>query len=214
MIDRIHGGNCPEGGIVDFSVNINPLGLPGGLRGIISKNIDRILQYPDPLSTRLKMRLAELHGVSEENIALGNGSIELIHLIPRAFGIKRALMITPSFSEYEFALKLNGSKSIFLNTCEKEDFRIDLDRIAGSLPSSGAFFLCNPNNPTGTLLHQDEVSYIVRLCRRRRTTLVLDEAFIEFTEEAARKAVITNAVKNGSVIALRSLTKFFAMPGL
>ncbi len=214
MIDRIHGGNCLKQNIIDFSVNTNPLGLPEGLENIISKNADCILRYPDPSSERLKRKLAALHDVCPGNIVVGNGSIELIYLIPRAFKIKKALIAVPTFSEYEFALKSNGSKPIFFNTSEEKDFKIDAVKIAGSLPRPGALFLCNPNNPTGSLLSKDEMLHLINLCKKQGVILIIDEAFIEFTEESSETLIISSAVKNGSLVILRSLTKFFAIPGL
>lgn len=214
MIDRIHGGNCLKRSIIDFSVNTNPLGLPKGLSCIISKNTDCVLRYPDPSSGRLKRKLAALHAVGTENIAIGNGSIEFIYLVPRAFKTKRALIITPTFSEYEFAVRSNGSIPAFFNACEKDDFRIDCARLAECLPRRDALFLCNPNNPTGAILHSDDVLYLSRFLRKYRGLLILDEAFIEFTGESERTAVISEALKNRSIVILRSLTKFFAIPGL
>lgn len=214
MIDRIHGGNCLQRKIIDFSVNTNPLGLPRGLSDIISKNTDYILRYPDPSSGRLKRKLAVLHGIEPENIAIGNGSIELIYLVPRAFKIKKALIITPTFSEYEFAVKSNGSMPVFFNTSEKDHFNIDCGKLAERLPRHDAFFLCNPNNPTGATLHSDDLLRLSHLSRKNKSLLTLDEAFIEFTEESKRTAIVSEAVKNGSLIILRSLTKLFAMPGL
>lgn len=214
MIDRIHGGNCLKRDVIDFSVNINPLGLPRKLSDIISKNTDCVLRYPDPSSEQLKRKLAVLHAVGPENIAIGNGSVELIYLIPRAFKIKKALIITPTFSEYEFAIKSNGSMPLFFNTSEKDDFKIDCGKLAGRLPHCDAFFLCNPNNPTGTILHSDEVLYLSRFSRKHKCLLILDEAFIEFTKESKRTTTISETVKNESLVILRSLTKFFAIPGL
>lgn len=214
MIDRIHGGNCLRRNIVDFSVNTNPLGLPKGLPYIISKNTDCVLCYPDPSSERLKRRLAALHNIEPENIAIGNGSIELIYFVPRAFKIKKALIITPTFSEYEFAVRSNGSIPAFFNTYEKDGFRINCIKLAERLPHCDALFLCNPNNPTGTILHSDDVLCLSRLAKKHKGLLILDEAFIEFTEQSKSTAIISDAVKNGSSVILRSLTKFFAMPGL
>lgn len=214
MINRIHGGDCLKQNIIDFSVNTNPLGLPEGIEDIISKNADCILRYPDPTSERLKRKLAALHDICPENIAVGNGSIELIYLIPRVFKIKKSLIAIPTFSEYEFALKSNSSKPIFFNTSEEEDFKADAVKIAGSLPRSGTLFLCNPNNPTGSLLSKDEMSRLINLCKEREVALIIDEAFIEFTEESKETLIISSAVKNGSLVILRSLTKFFAIPGL
>ena len=214
MIDRIHGGSCLKRDITDFSVNINPLGLSKGLYGILPKNADYVLHYPHPSSERLKRKLSILHGAGPENIAIGNGSIELIYLIPRAFKIKKALIITPTFSEYEFAVRSNDSTPIFLNTSEKDNFKIDYGKLAERLSHCDAFFLCNPNNPTGTLLHSDQVLYLSRLARKQKSFLILDEAFIEFTEQPKSAAIISEAVKNGSLVILRSQTKCFAIPGL
>lgn len=214
MIDRLHGGDCLKQDIADFSVNVNPLGLAKGVKDIIKKNIGIILRYPDPSSERLKKKLADLHGVEPENIAIGNGSIELIHLVPRAFNIRKALIAIPTFSEYEFAVNANGGMPAFFNASEEDDFRIDCAGMAGLLPRGGAFFLCNPNNPTGFLLPGREVLRLAQLCRRRRALLVLDEAFIDFVKGWDGAIVVSEAVNTGSVVILRSLTKFFAMPGL
>jgi threonine-phosphate decarboxylase len=214
MIDRIHGGNCSRREIIDFSVNTNPLGLPEGLVDIISKKTDFVLRYPDPSSDRLRRKISISDDVTPENIAVGNGSIELIYLIPRAFKIRKPLIITPTFSEYEFAVRSNGSRPAFFNTSEKDNFKVDCGKLAKCLPRHDALFLCNPNNPTGTLLHSDDVVYLSRFLKKRRGFLVLDEAFIGFTGQAKSKAVISEAVNNGSVVIIRSLTKLFAIPGL
>lgn len=214
MIDRIHGGNCSKRNIIDFSVNTNPLGFPKGLTDIILKNADCILRYPNSSSERLKSKLSILHGVAPKNIAIGNGSIELIYLVPRAFKIKKPLIITPTFSEYEFAVRSNGSMPAFFNTSEKDNFKIDCGKLAECLPYCDALFLCNPNNPTGALLHRDEALCLSRLLKKHKGLLILDEAFIEFTEASKSKTIMSEAVKNGSLVILRSLTKFFAMPGL
>ena len=214
MIDRIHGGNCSRRDVIDFSVNTNPLGLPERLTDIISRNVDSILHYPDPSSERLKSKLSVLHGVAPKNLAIGNGSIELIYLVPRAFKIKQPLMITPTFSEYEFAVRSSGSRPVFFNACEKDNFKIDCGKLAKHLPRCDALFLCNPNNPTGTLLHSDEVLYLSRHVKKHRGLLILDEAFIEFTEQSKSAAVISEAVKNKSLVILRSMTKSFSIPGL
>jgi threonine-phosphate decarboxylase len=214
MIDRIHGGNCLKKDIIDFSVNINPLGLSDKLSCIIPKNTGLILRYPDPSSERLKIKLAESHGIDAKNIAIGNGSIELIYLIPRAFKLKKPLIVIPTFSEYEFSLKANGSRPSFFRTREQDNFRIDLGKLAGGVARSDAVFICNPNNPTGSKLRDDELSRLIRLCRKYGTIMVLDEAFIDFSEGPLRTAVVPEAVRDGHMVIIRSLTKFFAMPGL
>lgn len=124
MIDRIHGGNIgpylkagerflKRDKVVDFSVSINPLGLPPRVEDAILKNIRVILRYPDPDSKGLKSIISAFYGINQSSILAGNGSIELIHLIPRALKARNALIIGPTFSEYEFAVRLNGARAFF-----------------------------------------------------------------------------------------------------
>jgi threonine-phosphate decarboxylase len=102
----------------------------------------------------------------------------------------------------------------FFSTCKKDNFKIDCGKLAKYLPRHDALFLCNPNNPTGALVHSDDVVYLSRLLKKRRGLLVLDEAFVGFTGQSNSRAVISEAVNNGSVVIIRSLTKLFAIPGL
>lgn len=224
MIDRIHGGNIGPylkvGGrslrykVIDFSVNINPLGLPPRVKETILKNIGTLLGYPDPDSKGLKSIISTFYDINQNNILVGNGSIELIHLIPRALKAKNALIIGPTFSEYEFAVRLNGTKAFFVQAQEQNDFRIDLREIKKSIPKADLVFLCNPNNPTGYLVPKNELLDIFYICKRYNTTLVIDEAFIDFLRDVEKITLVIEAAKYNRLLVIRSLTKFFALPGL
>ncbi|MBI5417071.1 threonine-phosphate decarboxylase [Candidatus Poribacteria bacterium] len=219
MINRTHGGNIrkylnDKKTVIDFSANINPLGLPSQLKKIITKNFDILLHYPEPDSIHLKKVLSAYHNINSSNILIGNGSIELIYLIPRVLAMKKILVISPSFSEYEFAAQVNGMTLIFCNTTEKDNFEIDERKIAKLLPEAGMVFFCNPNNPTGYITPYEKILYLLNECKKNKTIFVIDEAFMDFVSNHEKLSFLKEAVNNKYLLVLRSLTKFFAIPSL
>jgi threonine-phosphate decarboxylase len=214
MIKRSHGGYRGKGKVIDFSANINPLGLSSKAREAITKSFSSITRYPEQCSEGLKKALADFHRTETGSLAIGTGSMELIYLIPKALNAKKVLIITPTFSEYEFAARSHGAKVRFHNTKEKDGFRINIDRIKRYLPGIDLVFLCNPNNPTGSCLSYKDLKALVCMCRRHNATLAIDEAFVDFVEGRGKNNLIKIAVGTKGVIIIRSITKFFAMPGL
>lgn len=223
MIDRTHGGDVKQyfakglpgaRKIIDFSVNINPLGLSARARTSIIKNINSVTSYPEPESRNLKNALGDFYGINQDNIAVGNGSIELIYLIPKVLQAKKILIITPSFSEYEIASGINGLKAVFFNTKENDGFRIEVSKLKKFIPKRGIVFLGNPNNPTGGYLADDDLFSLLDECKRFGATLVLDQAFADFTENGGEKKLLSLAQRNKTLLIIRSMTKFFALPGL
>lgn len=200
-----------EDNIIDFSANINPLGLPRGIEKTIKDNIKNILHYPDPENTELKMALSKYLNLSNKNIIVGNGSTELIYLTVYALMPKRALIVSPSFSEYEKALLSIDAKIKHLRLKEKDEFNIPIKEIIERLDEIELIFLCNPNNPTGKVISRDDMVYLLKKLRGKGITLILDEAFIDMVEE---NSLIALAPKNNNLLILRSLTKFFGLPGL
>lgn len=223
MIDRIHGGDikyyledvppCVDK-LIDFSANINPLGLSPKTKAAIAENITGVVHYPEPGSRSLKKALAVFHNIKQDNLTVGNGSIELIYLIPKALKAKKILIVTPTFSEYEFAAKANGAKIIFVKTKENENFKIEFSNLQKVLSRVDLVFLGNPNNPTGSCLHAEELSPLVEACARHKTVLVIDEVFMDFVETCDEDSFLSAAPRNKYLLILKSLTKFFALPGL
>jgi threonine-phosphate decarboxylase len=220
MIDRSHGGNIwkyPKSSrrvIVDFSVNTNPLGLSQKIKTSIVRNIDKINYYPDPESKYLKNRLAKFHRLSSHNFLIGNGSIELIHLIPRALKAKVVLIPIPTFSEYEFAVKINNAKCLYVKSTEKNNFKIDISKLMQHIPKADLVFLCNPNNPTGSMLECQEILALLKACKKYNVTLVIDEAFMDFVAPEKMIAMAVESAETKNLLVLRSLTKFFVVPGI
>ena len=182
-----HGGNIKEMAerfglkecnIIDFSSNVNPLGLPSSVRKVIRDNIKNIFRYPDPKSSDLKRVLGKYLKVSDENIIVGNGSTELIYQIAYTFKPKVALMVLPTFSEYEKALTTVGTKIEYLRLEEKDEFRISIKEIVKKIHGVNMVFLCNPNNPTGQIVKREDMVLLLKKIETGKVIVVVDEAFI------------------------------------
>lgn len=216
-----HGGNIEEisrkyniapESIVDFSANINPYGINKNVKKSMIKAIDNIERYPDITYYKLKNKIAEYEGVKSNEVLLGNGAAEVIFNIVRGLNPKNALLLAPTFSEYEDALKsvkcnvnyylLNNSLSLdegFLGELNK-----DIDII----------FLCNPNNPTGLLINNNLMEKVLEKTNENNITVVVDESFMDFVDIKEQFSTIKFINKYKNLIVVKSLTKFFAYPGI
>ena len=216
-----HGGNVfavarslgvPPETILDFSASINPLGMAPGVKGALAGCVERLLHYPDKGAAELRDRLAAYHGVSAAQITVANGSTELIHLLPRLVGGSRGLIVAPAFAEYASALEKSGWLIDYLTLQSQDEFALSLPQLAEKLAEGyDLLFICNPGNPTGALIPKSDIAGVLELCRDNGTFLVLDEAFIDFCEEDSAKDLIGAFER---AVLLRSMTKFFAIPGL
>lgn len=217
MMNDEHGGNIrnlanasgrPAKDLLDFSASINPLGPPEWLRSLISSRLRSLVHYPDPDSSLLRASISQCYGVTEEEVLVGNGSTEIIHSLPRALPIHRALIPVPSYSDYVNAVELAGKavEKIFLK--EEEAFQLDLSLLDSKICGDQLVFIGQPNNPTGLLV--DPFALRTLALKHLSTIFVIDEAFLDFVE--GMDSLIQKRPPN--VIVLRSLTKFYAIPGL
>jgi threonine-phosphate decarboxylase len=216
-----HGGNIfsiarslgvsPED-ILDFSASINPLGFADGVKEAVSAAFDTVMHYPDSDSTELKQALSRFHGVDDTQVIVANGSTELIYLLPGLVGGSRGLIVAPAFSEYAKALNRAGMEVHYLELDAEDGFRFYPEMLRKKLSAGfDMMFLCNPGNPTGNLIPKSCIGQVLDLCREAGTFLVLDEAFMDFSESDSAKFIIVN---DGNGVVLRSMTKFYAIPGL
>lgn len=215
-----HGGNIyaasqrtgiPVEQIVDFSASINPLGIPEAAGKLINGNTARLMHYPEPYSEGLCGRIAARHGVDVNCVICGNGSTELIYLIPRALRPARVLITTPSFGEYERACRNAGAEVVHCALDRESNFELHPDAFIEAMSACDMAFLCNPNNPTGRLVPKAGVLAIADAARKLGCLLVVDEAFIDFCPE---ESIIGEAARNPFLVVLRSMTKFYALAGL
>jgi threonine-phosphate decarboxylase len=197
---------------IDFSASINPLGISPTVKQAIVGALDSLVHYPDNGCEELKQTLAMVHGVPAEYFAVANGSTEIIYNLPALLPGKSALIISPSFSEYAYALHQHHCEVRHLILSPHDNFFLNLDLLRNALGEGyDALYLCNPGNPSGMLYSREVVAQVYHLCRETNTFLVLDEAFMDFCEEASAKEEII-AADHG--IVLRSMTKFYGIPGL
>jgi threonine-phosphate decarboxylase len=221
VIKRDHGGNVGETSriygidedkIIDFSASINPLGCPPGLQGAIIKDFHSVLNYPDIDSFDLVSRLSEYHGIDRDYILVGNGSTEFMYWIPMVFKPEKALIVTPAFSEYEKGLAISGAEVSYFQADEGKDFTVDIDLLCNRMKEEfDIVYFCNPANPTGVLTSKNELCRVIGCAGEIGTLVVIDEAFIDFVEdESVKKEILVSP----NLIVLRSMTKFFGIPGL
>jgi threonine-phosphate decarboxylase len=216
-----HGGNIFDvarklgiapSEIADFSASINPLGLSLMVKKAVICALDSLVHYPDSSHCELKKALAGYHGLSPANLVIANGSTELIYHLPAMLPGHRALIISPSFSEYVRALGQQHWEAHHFILSPENNFLIDIKSLEQTLSKGyDALYLCNPANPGGTLYPQRVIEQVYSLCIASGTFLVLDEAFMDFCEDASAKRFV---VKGDNGIVLRSMTKFFGIPGL
>jgi len=198
--------------ISDFSANMNPLGPPQGVWQALLENLPGIVHYPDPYARGLRATLAAHLGIEPANLALGNGSMELLYLLPRISGQDRALLPAPGFSEYEYGVRLAGIPCHYIHL-EPPAYTWNLPELCRAVAQGGLIFLCNPNNPTGTLLSREALEEVLAALPAS-ALLVMDEAFLDFVDDYQTLTLVPRAVQDNRVVVLGSLTKFYALPGL
>ena len=224
---RVHGGDIYAAArelgrdpaeILDFSASINPLGPSPHVWKAITATRHLLTHYPDPDCWDLRQALATFWHIDPEQIVVGNGSTELIEALPRALGIHRLLVVQPTFSEYAAAMARAGGQATALYADRSDQYAIPIDRLCRVMetgrsdgrPIDGVV-LCHPNSPTGQACSADDVARLAKAARRRGLWLVIDEAFADYCPE---RSVLPQAASWPHVVVLRSMTKFYALPGL
>lgn len=205
---------CRPADLLDLSASINPLGISPAVRSACLAALEQIPHYPDPAALKLVQALANHYQVPTDRVVPANGSTHLIHLLPAMRPGSRALIVAPAFSEYNHALTRQGWQVSHHILSPHNGFQVDLAALSQQLEHERPqlFFFCNPANPSGRLYPPELVAALVNVCQTIGTTLVLDEAFMDFCgdEHSAMKEVVSS----GCGVVLRSLTKFYALAGL
>ena len=185
----LHGGEIYDTQAVqyDFSVNINPLGLPDTVRGALVGALDSLTQYPDQECRALRQALAQYTGVPADRILCGNGASELIEAAVRALSPRNILLTAPSFSGYRHAAEGAGAQIRYHMLRREEDFALTGRYLEKLTPDTDMAILCSPANPVGNLVDPDLLTRIVDTCEEREIWLMVDECFLGFvSDEEAR----------------------------
>jgi threonine-phosphate decarboxylase len=200
---------------LDYSANINPLGLPQNLREILISNLDNLVNYPDTECTELKQDISRYLKVDEDRIIVGNGASEVIFLLFEVLRPKKVLIPSPTFAEYSKAAVRCGADIEYFPLKEEDNFIPDREDLFSKLQAGvDALFLCNPNNPTSTLLTKSSLLEIIEYSSRRNVFVIIDEAFIELTAEANENSMAEVLSRFNNLFIIRAFTKLFAIPGL
>jgi threonine-phosphate decarboxylase len=183
------------------------------MREIILEAVEGIVHYPDPAYRALKNKLSKAEHVDQDNLIMMNGGIEAIHKTIEAIKPKKALVMAPTFVEYEKALKRVGSTIDYYLLSEANDFTFKVDEfLSKNFKAIDLVVICNPNNPTGQYIAKDQLSTLVHHLQKTNTKIMIDESFIDFLTPKDSTTALVNAYDNLFII--RSLTKFYAIPGL
>ena len=214
-----HGGDIytygQEKTLLDFSVNINPLGPGEAVMKAAEQGVLQMTHYPDSRCRKLRAATAKTYGVGEENIVFGNGAAELLFLLAFAKRPRRALVTAPAFSEYERALSAVGCTVEKIPLRRDRQFDLGEEVLEVLTEKTDMLFLCSPMNPTGRTIHPELLERILKKCAKLEIFVVLDECFGEFLEdqEIVRKN-IDHMKQYPNLFLLRAFTKIHAMPGL
>ena len=212
----IHGGDVYRNNIdIDFSVNVNPLGISESIERSLDKFIKHINKYPDYKSEILIKKLSDIWNIKESGIICGNGASELIMAVIHALKPKKALLPVPSFYGYRHALISGDTETIYYYLKKEKNFLPDdgiIDLIKKE-DNTDLIIIANPNNPTGKYIDSALQKELLDECRKRNITVLLDECFMELSDERNR-TMINNILEWDNLLVLRAFTKTFAMPAL
>lgn len=220
MIADTHGGNVeqaarllglPADRILDFSANVNPMGLPPRAAERLAREAsdpNTTARYPDPQSTELRCLLSQQLAVPPECILIGAGAAALIGVAIRALSPRHCLIPIPAFCEYERACLACGCSPRFIPL--PPDFRLAPAVLTEAAPGD-LLILNNPHNPSSMCCSRAEMLALTAAARRAQLQLLVDEAFIDYTPESA---ITREAAADAGLIAIRSLTKFYGCPSL
>jgi threonine-phosphate decarboxylase len=223
----LHGGNVYAASrdlgrgvrnLIDFSASINPLGPSPRVWRAIADSHHLLAHYPDPDCWELRHTLAKCWDRQPDEIVVGNGSTELIDVLPRALKLRHLLVIHPTFSEYVAAMERAGGRisAVYAKRAEQYvqpivDLCHVLDKRRAKSTAIDGVMLCNPNSPTGQACTVDEIQRLAEITQRRGMWLLIDEAFCDYCSD---RSFLPVAASWPRVVILRSVTKFYALPGL
>lgn len=209
----IHGGDIYRNQVnIDFSVNINPLGMPKEVEAALQKAVGRCHEYPDIMAEKLTKAVSSHLSVPQEYLVFGNGASEIFMGLVHAVRPEKILIPVPSFYGYEYAAKAAGSNIIYFPLKADREFLPDKDFLDALTADIDLLFLANTNNPTGKLLSREYLESLLKICKEKNIYVILDECFIEFCENAF--SMLSMIQEYDNLLLVRAFTKIYAIPGV
>ncbi len=214
----LHGGDVYRRSVeLDFSINVNPFGMPEPVRQAALEGVRQSERYPDWAAEKLCRAAAEYFELPLASILPGNGAAELIYALVAALRPRQGFVLAPGFLEYEQALRAQNAQVHRIPLQEEKAYQpalTDILKALENMEDGDVLFLCNPNNPTGAMLPRKEILEILRRVERQSGYLVMDECFLPFLLEEKALTLLPWLSEHPRLCVLRALTKIYAMPGL
>jgi len=221
MYHYVHGGNIYDEhtgalleGVLDFSANINPMGIPVSVYQAMVDAISNCHRYPDPFCRELTDKVALFEGVRPSQLLFLNGAAEVLFRLALAIKPKKALLCAPTFSDYEKALKTVNCQIEYYPLSETNEFQLEEDYLDRISPELDVLILCNPANPTGQITERPTLKKILDKAIQCNTTVVVDECFMDLVSGAAQFTAKSWLDDYSNLVVLRAFTKNFALPGI
>jgi len=214
-----HGGNvyalarkigCSPLAITDMSSNVNPIGPPPGLLEYLSDNLNSATRLPEVDGGSIIDAFSKNYCVAPENILVANGTTQFIYTIPLGISSRKVLIVGPTYADYKDACIMHNVEYEYLITDESKEFALDMEQISRKIKGFDTVFICNPNNPTGTMIPADKLRSLVR--SHPDVIFVIDESYLPFVVNGENESMALSMGEN--VILLNSMSKIFKIPGL
>lgn len=198
--------------VFDLSENVNFLGAPNAVKEEWPNLLPKIQAYPHPQAEPLRSLLAHSHRVKPTQILVGNGAAELLTFFAQRFAGKRVILIHPTFSEYKMSLEAAGAVIEDIIISDVKNYKLPIQQIKAAMNSASCLYLCNPNNPTGSLIKRDVLEEFITYGEEVGCEILVDEAFMDWTDEEHSVISLINQYSNVTV--MRSMTKMYGIAGV
>lgn len=211
----MHGGDIYRNHVeMDFSVSINPLPIPQNVKAALLSAIEHCTNYPDIYQEKLSRAVAKMLHINEECILFGNGASELFVAVLHGLKPKKVLLPVPGYLGYEKAVRAVEAGIIYYEMPKESGFCLRETFLDVLSEDVDLLFLTNPGNPVGNCIDAGLLQRILRRCREKDITVVLDECFIEFTDNGEQRSYVLRISEFPNLLIVRAFTKFFSMPGV
>ena len=205
----------PKDSIISFGANVNPLGLSRKVKAALSRHLDIISTYPDREYTSLRCAIGEYCQVSPAHVMVGNGSTELISLLIEQRRPKKTLILGPTYSEYARELSFSDSTQDYYHLNPDTGFCLNISDFLERLEAGyDLLIICNPNNPTSSVIGTSDMRSILSVCQKAGTFVMIDETYVEFAPDISSVSAMSLIEEFDNFMVLRGVSKFFAAPGL
>lgn len=215
MSYHTHGGDVYRNkNVIDFSANCNPFGTPESVKKAAALAMEEVFHYPDTDCQKLREAIGAYEKIGPEWIICGNGAADLIYRLVLVTRPKQALLLAPTFAEYEQALEIVDCEVKHYELKEENGFHVEKGFVEEITEKTDMVFLCNPNNPTGILLEREFILQILKRCKEKNSILILDECFVDFVEEPEKHTMKDMLKEYPNLFLLKAFTKRYAMAGV